>query len=194
VLSPRRAVIRALERGALGRMLLSKSASAYFRARSKADVAVFYDGELWLHQTNGWYFPDGAQFEYYADSADNWIGQPAAEIAAVDATWHRLYQPRDGDVVIDVGPGRGEDEISFSRDVGDRGREIAIEANPSSFRLLKKFCQANFLANSRGDCQRAEEDVYFGSYERKLARGHGEFNGWRCRSGRSHSGSDLFRS
>jgi FkbM family methyltransferase len=50
-------------------------------------------------------------------------------------------------VVIDVGAGRGEDEISFSRDVGHLGRVIAIEANPISFRLLRKFCDVNSLGN-----------------------------------------------
>jgi tRNA G46 methylase TrmB len=55
--------------------------------------------------------------------------------------------PQRGDVVIDVGAGRGEDTLTFSRAVGRTGRVIAIEAHPLSFKILQRFCLLNELSN-----------------------------------------------
>lgn len=48
---------------------------------------------------------------------------------------------------MDIGAGRGEDAISFSRAVGTTGRVVAIEAHPTWFHMLKSFCAANRLLN-----------------------------------------------
>ncbi|MFI5096536.1 MAG: FkbM family methyltransferase [Candidatus Acidiferrales bacterium] len=61
--------------------------------------------------------------------------------------WLQHYSPREGDVIVDVGAGRGEDTLTFSRAVGRTGRVIAIEAHPLSFAFLKSFCRLNRLAN-----------------------------------------------
>jgi FkbM family methyltransferase len=57
------------------------------------------------------------------------------------------YQPKDGDKIIDIGAGLGEETILFSKLVGDNGRVIAIEANPAVFRILKKTIELNQLKN-----------------------------------------------
>ncbi|MBU0492361.1 MAG: FkbM family methyltransferase [Chloroflexi bacterium] len=52
-------------------------------------------------------------------------------------------------MVIDVGAGRGGDEIAvFSRAVGESGRVIAVEAHPVSFEFLEVFCRLNRLENT----------------------------------------------
>jgi FkbM family methyltransferase len=61
--------------------------------------------------------------------------------------WLRHYQPKEGDVIVDIGAGRGEDTLAFSRGVGNSGRVLAIEAHPPSFALLKRFCSLNGIAN-----------------------------------------------
>jgi FkbM family methyltransferase len=61
--------------------------------------------------------------------------------------WLQHYTPKEGDVIVDVGAGRGEDTVAFSRGVGKAGRVIAIEAHPLSFAILKKFCELNTLTN-----------------------------------------------
>lgn len=74
-----RAVVRALDRNG-GRTLLGKLATAYFRSKTADDVAVLHDGEVWMHRTNGWYFPDASIFPYHARSFVNWPEQPKTEI------------------------------------------------------------------------------------------------------------------
>ena len=141
-----RTVVRALDRTG-SRMVLGKLATAYFRSRTASDVAVLHDGEFWAHRTNGWYFPDDASFRYHARSFVRWPEQPNTEIHNAQNWWYKLYRPRPGDTIVDIGAGRGEDAISFSQAVGKTGRVIAIEAHPTSFRMLKRFCAANHLLN-----------------------------------------------
>lgn len=61
--------------------------------------------------------------------------------------WFHVYKPRPGDVIVDIGAGRGEDVYAFSLAVGEQGRVWAIEAHPENFRRLTEFCQAQGLAN-----------------------------------------------
>lgn len=61
--------------------------------------------------------------------------------------WGERYMPKAGDIVFDVGAGIGEDTLSFSRLVGDRGRVVAIEAVPRTFRCLQKLVTRNGLRN-----------------------------------------------
>jgi FkbM family methyltransferase len=59
---------------------------------------------------------------------------------------HR-YVPHDGDVVVDVGAGIGEDTVIYSKVVGSSGRVIAIEAQPRTFACLEKTVQRNGFTN-----------------------------------------------
>lgn len=49
------------------------------------------------------------------------------------------YQPQLGDTVLDVGAGAGTEIGQFSRMVGPLGRVIAVEADPSAARRLRKL-------------------------------------------------------
>ena len=84
--------------------------------------------------------PEGATWESLASLAATYLHD------AHDYWFHR-YQPRAGDVIVDIGAGRGEDTLAFSRAVGDEGRVFALEAHPLSFAALEKFCALNGLAN-----------------------------------------------
>jgi FkbM family methyltransferase len=64
-----------------------------------------------------------------------------------DDYWFHVYQPRPGDVIVDIGAGRGEDAFAFSHAVGAAGRVWAIEPHPVSFGILRRFCELNRLAN-----------------------------------------------
>jgi FkbM family methyltransferase len=61
--------------------------------------------------------------------------------------WFLIYQPRRGDIIVDIGAGRGEDIYAFSRASGPAGRVWAIEAHPESFGFLARFRDENGLAN-----------------------------------------------
>lgn len=64
-----------------------------------------------------------------------------------DDYWFHAYRPRRGDVVVDIGAGRGEDVYAFSRAIGEEGRIWAIEAHPDTFAALTAFCAEHRLNN-----------------------------------------------
>jgi FkbM family methyltransferase len=102
----------------------------------------------------------GQHFE--ADALGRWVNcQPAATFvspslhtasysqieAAVLDNWTWDYLPQQGDIVIDVGAGIGEETVVFSRLVGPSGRIIAIEAHPETFACLKATIGRSDLRN-----------------------------------------------
>ena len=68
--------------------------------------------------------------------------------------WFRHYQPMEGDKILDIGAGMGEDAWVFSHAVGKRGRVIAVEAHPGTYQILQDFARHNRLTNV---------DPYFGA-------------------------------
>jgi len=61
--------------------------------------------------------------------------------------WCWGYLPKEGDVVVDVGAGIGEEAIVFSHLVGPTGGVISIEAHPATFACLKETVRRSGLTN-----------------------------------------------
>ena len=145
-MSYKRALVGLLDRPG-GRFLLGKIATCVIGKNRVRDAEIAYINGFWTRRSGCRFFPDGPRFEYaYSDFAA-WKGQMEQYAADTGEYWLQHYQPREGDVVVDVGAGRGEDTFTFSRAVGPTGRVIAIEAHPLSFAMLKSFCQLNQLSN-----------------------------------------------
>ena len=140
-------IIRQLD-GPVGRPLLAMLLTA--RARRllrEKNVEVRYD-QLWLHRIGPYFVPDGTSFDYYDSTILAWKDQIATYLRNAEDYWFEHYQPKPGDVILDVGAGRGEDVLAFSRKVGGTGRVLAIEAHPVSYRILARFCELNRLSNT----------------------------------------------
>jgi len=138
-------LVRLLDRPG-GRFLLARIAT-HVMCRSVADVEIMYKGGLWTRRAGCDFFPDGPRFEYEHGDFSAWKTQMDRYVAGASEFWLRHYQPKEGDLVVDIGAGRGEDTFAFSRGVGKTGRVIAIEAHPLSFAVLKSFCSLNGIAN-----------------------------------------------
>src|SRR5205823_1391670 len=108
---------------------------------------VSYIDGFWTHRIGSHFIPDGLRFDYLYKELEAWRGQIDQYVADTTDYWLQHYRPQEGDVVVDVGAGRGEDTLTFSRGVGKTGRVIAIEAHPLSFLVLKNFCKLNGLSN-----------------------------------------------
>lgn len=67
----------------------------------------------------------------------------------VNDYWFHVYKPQPGDVIVDIGAGRGEDVFVFSKAVGPTGIVWALEPHPISYLALTKLCEWNGLANVR---------------------------------------------
>jgi FkbM family methyltransferase len=143
-MSYKRTVARLLDRPG-GRWLLGKTATAYARRFYHADVEVAHIGGLWTHRVEADFFPDGPTFE--SVGLGRWNAQADEYASQTTDFWLKHYSPKEGDVIVDVGAGRGEDTYTFSEGVGETGRVIAIEASPRSFAILNSFCQLNRLRN-----------------------------------------------
>ena len=99
---------------------------------------------------------------FAVDGSGNWINaQPegtfvgpdlhTAYFEQVQATiasyWFHEYTPCEGDVVIDVGAGIGEDAVVLSRLVGATGQVHAIEAHPATYECLRSTIALSGLHN-----------------------------------------------
>ena len=131
-----------------GRGVLARITTSLARRELGPEVEVFHDGRLWIHLVNSTFFPDGRKFCYYGSSFRQWSDMPTKYFRDAEDYWLRHYRPRGGDIVFDIGAGRGEDTIAFSRAVGGAGRVVAIEAHPTSYELLEAFCRLNRLENT----------------------------------------------
>lgn len=73
--------------------------------------------------------------------------------------WCWDYLPQEGDTVIDVGAGIGEETLIFSHLVGPSGRVISIEAHPDTFACLWQTIGKSGLDNVTAvQCAIAESD------------------------------------
>lgn len=60
----------------------------------------------------------------------------------------RLFAPREGDVIVDIGAHIGRYTIIASKMAGPRGKVVAIEAHPANYGILKKNIDLNGLAGN----------------------------------------------
>ncbi len=111
-----------------------------------ADIEIFWDG-MWMRRVGHLYFPDPEMFRGDEKKRARWPDLGAKFLRDADDYWFHCYRPAAGDVVVDVGAGRGEDVFAFSRAVGPDGRVWAIEPHPVSFEVLERFCALNRLDN-----------------------------------------------
>jgi FkbM family methyltransferase len=65
----------------------------------------------------------------------------------VDDLWLHQYKIQDSDIIFDVGAGIGDDLIYLSKLCSDSGKIYAIEANPITYRCLRKTIKGSKLKN-----------------------------------------------
>jgi FkbM family methyltransferase len=123
--------------------MLAGIAGLYAR-RLGSGVRFMHDDGFWFRRLDDRSFIcDGRSFRYFAIDM---IGYDQL-LSGVRHAWLPDYVPGPGDTVVDVGAGSGTDTLVFSRLVGDGGKVIAIEAQPSTFDLLKRTCSVSRLTN-----------------------------------------------
>ena len=112
------------------------------------DIEVFRHGDMWIRRVGPDFFPDPDMFAPGVEPKwQRWATQAQKHLRDADDYWFHVYKPQPGDVIVDIGAGRGEDVFAFSRAVGPTGHVWAIEPHPVSFATLCKLCELNRLAN-----------------------------------------------
>lgn len=133
----RRAVSTRLSRSGAGQRALAALATAYIAGRRRGRCAVSRHGDHWVHR-----WPDATITDLVLTSRS-----PASWADEVHEITLHAYQPRPGDVVIDVGAGVGHETRVLSPLVGPTGHVYAIEANARVHRCLDDMVARNGLHN-----------------------------------------------
>ena len=110
------------------------------------DIEILWDG-MWIRRVGPHFFPDPDMFNVAELKWQVWADQAGKHLREAKDYWFHIYKPAPGDVIVDIGAGRGEDVFAFSRTVGEGGRVIAVEPHPVSFAALQKLCYLNGLTN-----------------------------------------------
>ena len=128
---------------------LAAESTQLLRSQTGEDLAIAFEDGLWMHRARKLWFPDGPHFAYPDGCWEKWPAREEKFRRDAADYWFHVYKPSPGDVIVDVGAGRGEDVFAFSEAVGAAGTVWAIEAHPGSFQLLERFCLKNGLSNVR---------------------------------------------
>lgn len=118
-----------------GRTLLRAVVSIYLSVRYRTPIVLHRWNGAWAYRWRGMTIPHPV------------VGS-ALHPEEARAIFGYGYVPQPGDIVFDVGAGVGDSTLYFSRLVGHRGRVVAIEAHPDTFRWLIRLCELNGLANA----------------------------------------------
>ena len=130
-----------------GRLELARAATAAARAAAPGvDIEILWDG-MWLRRVGPHYFPDPGMFHVAEPNWERWSHTAEKYLRDADDYWFHVYKPCVGEVIVDIGAGRGEDVFAFSRAVGPDGQVYAVEPHPFSFAALEKFNERNRLTN-----------------------------------------------
>ncbi len=129
------------------REALARRATELARAAMPGvDVEIFWDG-MWIRRLGPDYFPDPDMFRAAEPNWERWAGQAQKHLREAEDYWFHVYHPRAGDIIVDIGAGRGEDVFAFARAAGPAGHVWAIEPHPVSFAALCRLCELNHLSN-----------------------------------------------
>ncbi|GGG51479.1 hypothetical protein GCM10011378_29620 [Hymenobacter glacieicola] len=96
---------------------------------------------------NGRFFIYNVDDFNIASESFNWyLHKPllAQEVANISC---KFYQPKPGDVVLDVGAGLGEETSIYADLVAAEGKVYAIEANPIVYQVLQEVIRLNGFTN-----------------------------------------------
>jgi FkbM family methyltransferase len=139
-------LVQRLDHPATRPELAARATALAREALPEVDIEILWDG-MWIRRVGAHYFPDPDMLTIPQPNWQRWATQAAKHLRDADDYWFHVYKPQPGDVIVDIGAGRGEDVFAFSRAVGPQGRVFAIEPHPLSFRILENFCALNALSN-----------------------------------------------
>ena len=112
-------------------------ATVAISAKDRCITRVRWDGEDWEYKWPGGCLYWGSPLYRAKSITERSMGH----------LFLAQYQPRSGETVLDVGAGAGTEVCHFSKMVGPSGRVIAVEADPTAARRLRKQASALEYSN-----------------------------------------------
>ena len=150
VMTMRDVLIAVLDRPG-GRAALALIATMHARrlnhGKHGAPLRVFYDRSVgaWGRAQGNRVVIDGARFRYWADQLTLTSDGTPEWVATAQRLWFREYQPKPGDVILDIGAEVGTDTLPFADAVGPAGKVVAVEAHPVTYRFLQRTVELSGL-------------------------------------------------
>ena len=152
-MSVRDVLVKMLDRPG-GRWALAAIATSYARRLNRRitgvpPLRVLYDRKVgaWGRAQGRRVVIDGATFKYFADDLSLTADGVPPWVAIARQLWYREYQPKPGDVILDIGAEVGTDTVAFADAVGPTGRVIAVEAHPVTCRLLERTVELSGIGD-----------------------------------------------
>jgi len=131
-----------------GRTLISKLAEILSRMVNREKISIEDHQGYWFRCHENLALPIGPRLRLKKNDICSWTSHRNTELFEMRAKWwFRSYTAKEGDFIIDIGAGMGEDTYVFSKAVGPYGSVLAIEAHPSTFKALSLFLQLNEFKN-----------------------------------------------
>jgi FkbM family methyltransferase len=136
LMTVKRGVFRALD-APRRRWILELLGSVFVTVKRRQRCRVEYRDGVWLHHYRDVIIPGPR------------VGgsTPKEIFDDIDDRFRYDYDPAEGDVIVDIGAGFGDEALPLSRIVGPRGRILSFEAHPRAFAGLQLMCQMNDLRN-----------------------------------------------
>lgn len=130
-----RVLNRPVTRGLLEKIIYAR----YIQKGQKIERVKYHDEfDAWEFRVEG---------TSYLSSGPGWVYTNAYLLDQLKRLSGFDYMPQNGDVVVDVGAGVGEETIIFSSLVGVTGKVYSVEAHPKTFRALSYLVLSNSLKN-----------------------------------------------
>ena len=93
------------------------------RARPRPASTSRFSGTIYGSAESGIiYFPDPDIWNTQEPNWQRWTATAEKYFRDVQDYWFHAYKPESGDIIVDIGAGRGEDVFVFSKAVGPSGR------------------------------------------------------------------------
>ncbi len=135
--------------GANSRMgLISKIAEIICLIANGERISIKNHQGYWFRHHKDLAMPIGSRLRWKGNGIRTWNSLANNKFFEMRAKWwFRHYEVKEGDFIIDIGAGMGEDTYVFSKAVGSHGSVLAIEAHPATFKSLSLFIKLNNIQN-----------------------------------------------
>jgi FkbM family methyltransferase len=130
-----------------GKSLISSLFGVFSRVFNQNKVAIQNHQGYWFRRNSGIATPIGRRLRLRRNIIRSWTSSGQTDFGMRAKWWFRSYSPQEGDCIVDIGAGMGEDTHVFSKAVGAAGSVIAIEAHPATCKVLSLFVELNNITN-----------------------------------------------
>lgn len=137
-----------LQKFRYGRIFISKTTEILSQIINREKISINNHQGYWFRHHKNIVFPIGPHLKLKTNNIRSWHSTKVTKFFQIrEKWWYRSYSAKEGDFIVDIGAGMGEDSYIFSKAVGHNGLVLAIEAHPSTFEVLSSFLDLNKIKN-----------------------------------------------